>query len=191
MLRLLTLGLVSLISTATLAQEQSPLFRLLSPSANSGGKYNNPIPNIELTQAFTEICFGNGQVRTDQHPEGGATPGGHCRPGDTGWIIEQNQREGISRWVDAKVECLTVGMRLPEPFEYLYSCENSAEFGLSDMIGEFEWASNDTLPYFETDNTDNGLLAFVIGRTACADGRASTAIRDDEIQRELEFRCAL
>ncbi|ETX08737.1 MAG: hypothetical protein ETSY2_03630 [Candidatus Entotheonella gemina] len=52
-----------------------------------------------------------------------------CLPGDIGWIIEADERP-MESWEMAKAECLKFGMRLPEPFEFLFSCTNAEGFGL-------------------------------------------------------------
>jgi hypothetical protein len=119
------------------------------PAINS--LYSNRITSRTLPNAYTEVCIKNGAVLNDQHPGGESTAGGNCRFGDVGWIIEQTARPRLF-WEEARTECLLVGMRLPEPFEWLYSCKHAAELGLTDIGDDFEWASNTAV----TENTDSG-----------------------------------
>jgi len=67
-------------------------------------------------------------------------------PGATvGFCIEKNERPAQS-WTNAIRTCLSVGKRLPEPFEWQVACDNAATLGLSNMTTGFEWASNFAIP---------------------------------------------
>ena len=112
--------------------------QLGSLSPNSGF-YNNRISDFSHSAAYTEVCFKNGAMWNDQHAAGGSTAGGDCLPGDRGWIIEAVSRPALI-WAEAKAECLKYDMRLPEPFELSFSCNNVSQLGLT--VGDTELASN-------------------------------------------------
>jgi formylglycine-generating enzyme required for sulfatase activity len=56
-------------------------------------------------------------------------------------------------------------MRLPEPFEYKVACKEASTFGLNNMIGNWEWASNFALPMY---NSYNGVSAALMGDSDCS-----------------------
>jgi len=134
--------------TLSMAQISTDSTRVLSAI---NGLYNNRITSQGSPNTYTEVCIKNGAVLNDQHPGGELTAGGNCRHGDIGWIIEQTVRPRLF-WEEARMECLLAGMRLPEPFEWLYSCKHAAELGLADIGDELEWASNTA----GTEDTDSG-----------------------------------
>lgn len=111
-----------------------------SLSANVG-LYSNKIVETSPRNAYTEVCFKNGGTSYDKHNGGESTKDGNCLPGDTGFIIEKQER-GSANWTNAKANCLKDGMRLPEPFEWQYSCFNAGSADLSSMTGNWEWDSN-------------------------------------------------
>jgi hypothetical protein len=100
-------ALVSLLGGAGLALAQGPPFlpqETVSLSPNTG-QYSNQIPRREHSEAYTEVCFRDGTVESDQHTSGESTNGGNCAPGDIGWIIERDERPAKC-WDVAKAECL-------------------------------------------------------------------------------------
>jgi len=122
----------------------------------------------------------------DVHLVSEPTAGGNCDVGDVGWIIEREEREAKT-WVDAKADCLMDQMRLAEPFEWGYSCNNLVELELLNMVSDVpEWASNAVFP---TRNSAEGgepdrIQVASMGEDACSNttaglinGAASVAYR--------------
>ena len=158
----------------------------LSPNT---GQYSNQIPRGNPPAAFTEICFMDGAVESDQHSSAESTNGGNCAPGDIGWIIERDER-APKCWDAAKAECLKAGMRLPEPFEFHYSCRNTATFGLNAMTGNYEWATNSAFPIADSVR-GSGLGATMIGNLGCGNATWEWVGRSDADQCDSRaFRCA-
>lgn len=155
------------------------------------GLYSNRIPDVSPPNAYTEICFTNGAVMFDIHAIGEPTAGGFCAPGDTGWVIERFERLGgtTRTWTDARVECLLDGMRLPEPFEFQFACNNAALFALDSMTDDSEWASNAT--QLDTNPGLGFVAAIVLGAGACSDGTRGSVARGDTIQNQYPVRCVL
>lgn len=154
-------------------------------SANSG-IYANRIANFVPSQPFSEICFKNGQVLGDIHVGSESTQGGNCVPGDIGWVIERNQRP-IELWVDARVVCLLEGMRLPEPFEFQFSCRNAATFGLNSMTGDWEWSSNSAAPIQV--NGVHGVGVARAGLSSCNSAGANWIGTSSQVSDLDFFRC--
>ena len=147
---------------------QTPLETLGSMSSNNG-LYSNRIAKFTPPSGYSEVCFKDGVVLSDVHTMGEPPTGGNCVPGDVGWMIERDQR-GPSPWDVAKAECLTFGMRLPEPFEWKYSCRNAAAFGLNDMTDLVEWASNFAMHQSEVSSAENSVGASTLGEGSCSNG---------------------
>jgi len=112
-----------------------------SLTANEGA-YSNKIPDMTPPTAYSEVCFKNGTTQYDNHDGSSTTEGGNCLPGDTGFIIEKNQRDA-QHWPDARAACTQIGMRLPEPFEYIYACDHLNN-NFSHPSDKREWISNST-----------------------------------------------
>ena len=134
----------------------------------------------------TMICFKQGQVFGDVHVISESTAGGNCLPGDLGWVIERNQRPA-SFWENARVACLLEGMRLPEPFEFQYSCRNAASYGLNAMTGDWEWSSNSAAPIFIS--SLQGLGVTRIGLASCNSSGAAWVGNSNQISDSGTFRC--
>ena len=169
----------------------SGITELGSLTANAG-LYSNTIIELSLSQAFTEICIKGGEVLNDPHPIGGSTAGGDCELGDTGWIIEQNERPGGGGvpWEVARMECLELGMRLPEVFELKYSCKNAGELGLNDMTNDAEWASNTAIAFERSMGPAFfGVVVPVVGGTGCIFGDAATVAAMPPQEGTRSFRC--
>lgn len=105
------------------------------------GLYDNRIRGFTHALAFVEVCFKDGSILSDQNDAGTSTTGGNCEPGDVGWILEANNR-AEAEWTSARETCLHLGMRLPEIFEFQFSCRNADSLGLSAEISAFEWMMN-------------------------------------------------
>lgn len=113
------------------------------------GLYSNTIAAISPSLAYSEVCFKSGGFQFDVHMGGESTEGGNCVPGDTGFVIEKTEREGgtFASWPEARTACLLDGMRLLEPFEWQFACDNAGPLELESMAGEeWEWASNTATP---------------------------------------------
>lgn len=160
----------------------------------NAGLYSNTIAAISPPLAYTEICFKNGNVSADIHAGGEPTAGGNCLPGDIGWIIERFERSAgvATSWANARTECLTDGMRLPEPYEWVYSCEIAGVQAIADMIDDWEWASNtvgmirrsyDSSPDFAS------LDIPMLGAGSCTFGAHGTLARNDGAESAGSFRC--
>jgi hypothetical protein len=81
-----------------------------------------------------------------------------------GFCIEKNEHSA-QYWEDARKTCAAAGKRLPEPGEWKDSCQNAGTLGLSDMTGNWEWASNFSLPMY--DGNGNGVGSPVFGGSGC------------------------
>lgn len=154
-------------------------------SANAG-MYANRIADFVPSLPFSEICFKNGQVFGDIHVTSETTRGGDCVPGDLGWVMERNQR-AVALWENARVACLLEGMRLPEPFEYIYSCRNAGVYGLNGMTGDWEWSSNSTMMI--RINTANGLLGIIAGGGNCNSSSIGWVGNSNNGAESYFFRC--
>ena len=126
--------------------------------------YNNKIRKITPSDSYTEVCFKEGAVHVDIHLEIGPTAGGHCLPGDRGFIIEKNRRLK-THWSYAKMECMKNGMRLPGPFEWQLACLYAKNWSLNGMGTDWEWASNTGRPLFMRDS--EGIGTAIFGGSGC------------------------
>lgn len=181
-----TLAMLVLVGPALYAQGALEILGSMTPN---DGQYRNRIPNFTPPLDYTEVCVKDGVVASDQKLGGQPTPGGNCEPGDIGWLIEKNFRNGAD-WAEAKMACLIAGMRLPEPFEFKYSCLHAAELGLANMTGGGHWASNRATPVGQSGVEPNGLVAPSMGNIACASARAARVGTDVETEDIDIFRCA-
>jgi hypothetical protein len=105
-----------------------------------------------------------------------------------GFCIEKNERSALA-WEDARQTCVSLGKRLPEPAEWKIACK-AAPAGLSDMTGNWEWASN-----FQTGLTDstnhNYIVSVVVGYTNCATGNYGIVMADTGSgEGSYVYRCA-
>lgn len=160
-------------------------YEITSLSSNTGGTYNNRIPDESFSNDYTEVCFKSSTTYNDSHSGGESTSGGNCVPGDIGFVIEQNER-GSGHWEDAKAGCLKDGMRLPEIFEYKFACDNAASLGLNTMTDDWEWASNIGLPIYAT---TYGVIAAVAGNSGCGYGNWGAVAKTDGTQYTGVYRC--
>lgn len=159
-----------------------------SLTANEG-LYSNKVPQFTHNVPFTEICFKNGGVASDQHLSGESTNGGNCLPGDIGWVVEADERTADT-WNSARADCLVIGMRLPEAFEFQFSCNSAGLFGLNNMDDDSEWISNRTLPLY-INSTANGLVAPIAGNGSCEEGSLNWIVRTDSLAEAQSYRCLL
>ena len=141
----------------------------LQVTASAGPFYTNRITEVTPPGPYTEVCFKNGGFFVDIHTISESTSGGGCLPGDTGWLIERDERPSgtLESWATAQATCLMQGMRLPEPFEWLFSCENRGTLGLNGMIDNWEWGSN-TVFLIVAASDKPGVLSF--GNGSCEHG---------------------
>lgn len=153
------------------------------------GIYHNKIADITQSEGFVEICFKNSSFEFDSHPFGGSSIGGNCDPGDVGWIIETEER-GNGSWTLAKASCLMSGRRLPEPFEFQFTCLNAGILGVEEMTdGLGEWASNQSFVGFV--GAASGAVTVVMGDNSCDFGSISAIARNIVPTDSNEYRCAL
>jgi hypothetical protein len=143
----------------------------------AGGLYSNKILNLTPAVGYTEICWVGGVRLSDYHPVSGPTTGGNCAPGDLGFLIENAERPA-AQWNEAMEECLMVGMRLPEAFEYITACDEATLGGLPGFTDDNEWASN----------TGSHSNILILGNGGCTSGGASGF---GSAGAGIPFRCAL
>lgn len=152
------------------------------------GMYSNQIPNMTPPAAYTEVCFKGGTTQYDAHASSESTAGGNCVPGDTGYVIEKDERT-TNNWTLARQTCLQYGMRLPEPFEWKLSCKNAATWSLSNMTGNYEWASNSTFANLNGANY-YGVVSLTAGSTGCLDlSNAWIGYFSSPTEQSRVFRC--
>lgn len=157
-----------------------------SITANSG-LYNNTIIDISPPSAYTEVCVKGGSLVFDIHAASEPTSGGNCQPGDTGWILERFERESAD-WAVARLECLKVGMRLPEPFEWKIGCINATDLALDAIDDNWEWSSNAALPVI--DSPAGRLIVSVLGNGSCSHGSWSNFANGGGTANSYSYRCA-
>ncbi len=114
---------------------------IIGQGGGGGPMYDNKIVDMVPPNAYSEICFKNGQTLYDKHDGSSTTQGGNCVPGDRGYVIEKNRRS--ASFIEAKATCTSNDMRLPEPFEWQYACSHKNEANIGDILDSgYEWASN-------------------------------------------------
>lgn len=158
--------------------------QVIGGSANAG-LYDNRIVEMVPPLPFSEICIKNGQVFGDIHVGSESTSGGNCGPGDIGFVIERNQRAAVN-WEDARLNCRLASLRLPEPFEFLYSCNNAGTFGLNNMTGDWEWASNGVIPLV---GSVAAVVASALGEINCNSGSFGWVATNNEAPSSFTYRC--
>ena len=155
------------------------------------GLYSNWIAAFAPPFAYSEVCFGDGAVRFDVHSSGESTDGGNCLPGDTGFVIERVERNTglLVTWLEAKAACLADGMRLLEPFEWQFACDNAAMLEVERMtLDQWEWVSNSAVPtmleYFD-------IYALGFGNSSCSSLRGGriAAVNENLLPDQYEIRC--
>lgn len=161
----------------------------------NAGLYSNTIPEVTPSLAYTEVCIKSDGVSFDIHDSDEPTTGGNCVPGDKGWIIERFERDAgaAQSWTSARMECLISGMRLLEPFEWQFSCENQAEFAVSDLQDDWEWTGNSvSLIRIDTSSSFGSLDVPIMGNGSCTHGTHGTLARNDgAFSGPYQFRCGL
>ncbi len=158
-----------------------------SKATANQGLYSNIIVAFSPPHAYSEICFKSGGFQFDVHTIGEPTEGGNCLPGDRGFIVERTEREegAVATWAQARSTCLVHEMRLLEPFEWQFACDNAGLLELDNMAEEqWEWASNTVTPIvFEMT-----VPVFGNGQSCAALSRGRTATTND-LQDIFEVRC--
>jgi hypothetical protein len=132
---------------------------------SGSGRYFNKISNVTLIQDFVEICFTGTGVASDVHVGGGSSLGGNCVPGVTGYILELIPRS-TDTWASARGACLGENMRLPEPFELQFACEDAVAFGFGSNFDATGWASNDPTLFFVPQAS---VQTYVVGQNCVSD----------------------
>ncbi|MCB1056853.1 MAG: hypothetical protein KDD11_15240 [Acidobacteria bacterium] len=163
-------------------------------NASANGLYGNRIPDITPPNAYSEVCFKAGSTMSDVHSVSEPTAGGNCLPGDIGWIIERDERDSgtSASWEEARASCLQDGLRLPEPFEFYFTCTNAVAFGILDLTDDFEWSSNLAFP--ASTGSTSGIGSPIIGGTggaSCDRGTFGWLGRSGGAGIPNPFRCAL
>ena len=103
-----------------------------------------------------------------------------------GFCIEKNERT-IRFWSVAVQNCLAVGKRLPEPFEWQTACDQAGTLGLNDMKNNWEWASNFPLPMY--DGSKFGIGVTVFGNGGCGSGLYTWLAYTTQNRSSQAFRC--
>ena len=157
-------------------------------SANNG-LYSNRITDMTPPNPYTEICFKGGSMLADIHVVSEDPTGGQCEPGDTGWIVERDERPGGAvAWDEARAQCLLSGMRLLEPFEYRVSCRNAGPFGINDMVDDYEYSSNSA----QFSPTSPGSISTgILGGGSCDFGTLRFVANSTGGSDTASYRCAL
>ncbi len=186
MTRALVLAL-TLLSVTTPAGAQGIQETVRSLTGNDG-IYSNRIVQTAPPLDYTEVCIVNGEVVHDEHLGGEPTTGGNCPVGAVGWIIKREERTP-RLWTEARMDCLADAMRLPEAMESQFSCLNADQFGLVDMTGNWEWASNHA--DLEERDTVRGLRAALFGLGSCDHATWGNVGRDDgQSAASAAYRCS-
>ncbi len=174
-------------ATAAAPAAPAPVAQSLTTNA---GLYSNQIADIVPPEPYVEICFKNRDVFMDIHAGSEGTAGGNCLPGDTGWILERLEREAgaLTPWTTARAQCLMDGMRLPEPFEWQFGCNNAALLELSEMTDDWEWASNQTQPLLTSGLPSSASTLF--GNGGCSMASIGVQGRTDAAVTDVVYRCA-
>lgn len=167
----------------------STIMFLLSCSASFAYSYvlQNKVPDMKHPIPYTEVCFKERATKVDIHDKDGPTSGGHCLPGDVGFIIERKERPKLL-WVHAIQTCATYGMRLPTFFELQLSCFNRNEWALKDMINNWEWASNQQFPISIHENS--GSAVAILGYSGCGHSVWDWVGYNKGANYQNSFRCA-
>lgn len=158
------------------------------------GIYGNTIADFTPPQAYTEICFKNGGVSSDIHNADEPTAGGSCVPGDIGWIYERFERDaGVdTTWTNARIACLNDGMRLPEPFEWIATCEMAASLAIVDMSDDWEWGSNSVTMIrrsYDSGPDFASLIVPILGNGSCTFATEGNLARNDGDSSTFKYRC--
>ena len=149
---------------------------------------DNKISLMAPSNAYTEVCFKDGEVKIDPHQGGETTQGGNCLPEkDVGFIIEQEERLEKD-WANARLTCLNNGMRLPTVFEWQVACSYREDWFLKGMIGNWEWGSNRSYPMII--NGNGGIVSAVLGHTGCHYATFQWVGYFSGTNEDAAFRCA-
>lgn len=102
-----------------------------------------------------------------------------------GFCLEQSQRTA-AHWEAARNTCAANGMRLPEPAEWKYACDNGS--GLSDMTDDWEWVGNYAFT-MDSNDTYTGTKAAMAGDGGCNYGSYANVAPGNGNLNSLTFRC--
>lgn len=171
----------SLIERDEYAQQQ------VGSTTGNQGMYSNQIVLMTPPAAYTEVCFKGGSTQYDAHASSASTAGGNCVPGDTGYIVEKNERTAAA-WEAAKQTCLQYGMRLSEPFEWSLACKNAGTWSLTSMTGNYEWASNIAISN-AAEGSIYGVSTTEAGAAGCDDFYGAKVGATNNTEDTKVFRC--
>lgn len=107
---------------------------------------------------------------------------------DIGFCMEEDERTA-AEWTAARDTCLNAGMRLPEPGEFKFACENNV--GLNDMTDtDWEWVSNFATHLATDDSTPNaGISVPVSGHTDCDTASTGWSASTNGTAASYAYRC--
>jgi hypothetical protein len=106
---------------------------------------------------------------------------------DIGFCIETSERTA-AEWSDARDTCLNADMRLPEPAEFKFACDNGT--GLNDMTDDWEWVSNFATQLATDDATPkSGVAVPVAGNGSCDYASSDWAASDSGSAGSRPYRC--
>jgi hypothetical protein len=101
-----------------------------------------------------------------------------------GFCIERDAR-AASRFVEARIDCVSAGKRLPEPAEWQLACTTGTT--LNNMEGDWEWASNFAFSIIR--DSDAGHGAALGGQNGCFSGSWDWVGRSTGTVTSRPYRC--
>jgi hypothetical protein len=76
---------------------------------------------------------------------------------------------GTTTFIEARRDCVEDGMRLPEPPEWQYACNNRVALGINGLSSQWEWTTNFWSQQW-TSGSAAGVAATVMGSGSCGIG---------------------
>ena len=112
-----------------------------------------------------------------------------------GFCIEKNERSA-AYWIDAVRTCLSIGKRLPELPEWQIACKKASSLGISNMTGDWEWATNFTQSEYLDLSIDGAFDSYVwvygylVGKDGCNNATYGVImISKDNTATSKAYRC--
>ena len=106
---------------------------------------------------------------------------------DIGICVEEDERTA-AEWSDARDTCVNADMRLPEPGEWKFACDNGTT--LNTMTDDWEWSSNFAIHFFASGATPaSGVAAPISGNGSCNYGSTDWASSVDGTVGSRVYRC--
>ncbi len=153
--------------------------------------YDNKIADITPTFDYIKVAFRNGKVLHEQCSAGTPSSQGEIKVGEVGFILSR-EVFGEETWTMAKADATANGYRLPEIFELqlvVTKIENK-EWDASLLYRKsWEWASNFTLPMY--DSSGYGVGAAVFGYSGCGYATWYWLGNDSGFQSSGDYRFAI